>query len=104
MDANRGGQLVPTGDVVNDLAINQAKLRSLNAENFRGGGGFALADFGRTEGRRLATGHVDQMDPMPLLDKPGDRTPHAKLLVVWMRADDEKRRHRFKSQISNFKF
>jgi hypothetical protein len=72
---------------VRDFAVHQTELRSLHAENFGGGGGFALADFGRSERGWFAAVHINQVNAMPLLDESGNGAPHAEFLIVGMRAD-----------------
>jgi hypothetical protein len=72
-----------------DFTVNESQLRSLHAENFRGRGGFTLANLRRSERRWLAAGHIDKVNAMALLDEPGDCAAHAEFLVVGVGADDE---------------
>ena len=47
------------------------------------------ARFDRSVRRRLAVGHVDEVNLVPLRRQPDDRAAHAEFLIVRMRADDE---------------
>ena len=92
--ANHAGQLRAVFERGFQRAVRQAQvLAPVEAEDRRGGGRFACADFRRAVRRRLAAGEVEHADAAALLLELQNRPGHAELGVVGVRGDDEDVEH-----------
>ncbi len=91
---------VPRFDRVFDKSIAQTKLDAPNGLAFGKDSRIGRERLGRrycfarprlrvSIGCRLAIGHIQQQDGMPLFSKAGDGAAHAEFLVIRVRADDE---------------
>src|SRR4030095_15086460 len=86
-----GPEPEPTFRPVHQDSVRQPQVDAdVYAEDLAGGLGLASARLLGPTGRRLAGGQVDDPDPIPLADEPGEGGPAGDLQVVrvWGDGDD----------------
>ena len=89
MFPNRPRDHVPRFDGVDHHAIGEIEQATLHAQNVRGSRSLFRPRLRVAVRRRLAIGHVQQQDVVPLIGKPGDAAAHAEFLIIRVRSDDE---------------
>ncbi len=88
--ANDRRQAVPRLQGVLDLAVLEAQVRAGNTHDLAGPCPLLLAQLRRAIGRRLAVGHVQDVDMMALPGQLHERPAHPQLRVVRVRRNAQK--------------